>query len=346
MVKSIELFAGCGGLALGMEMAGFKLQLISDFNKVCCETLKANKPKWNIVCDDINNLDFSCYKEDSIDLLTGGLPCQPYSTSGLRKGMEDPRGIVFFDYCRAITEISPKLFLIENVKGLLTHESGLTFQFMEDYLTKLGYTVKYKVLNAWHYGVAQTRERLIIIGIRNDVYESRKKSGIRFRFPGTLPEEKRKSVYDAIRSEKVVDDTGEGMTYSAMKQVILEQVPEGGCWIDLPEHIQREYLGNSFESGGGKRGIAKRLSWNKPCLTLTTSPSQKQTERCHPTETRPLTVYEYKLLQSFPNDYIITGSIVNKYKQLGNAVPPKMAKALGIAIKDYLEEESLSDLDD
>ena len=110
---------------------------------------------------------------------------------------------------------------------------------------------------------------------------------------------------------------------------MLELVPPGGCWIDLPEEVQKEYMGKSFYSGGGKRGMARRISWDEPCLTLTTSPCQKQTERCHPDEVRPFTVREYARIQSFPDEWEFEGGITSKYKQIGNAVPVRVAEAVG-----------------
>lgn len=114
---------------------------------------------------------------------------------------------------------------------------------------------------------------------------------------------------------------------------MLSLVPQGGCWVDLPEKIQKEYMGKSFESSGGKRGIARRLSMDAPSLTLTTSPSQKQTERCHPLETRPLNIREYALIQTFPVNYDFTGSIASQYRQIGNAVPVKLAESIAESVK-------------
>ena len=114
-------------------------------------------------------------------------------------------------------------------------------------------------------------------------------------------------------------------------------VPPGGCWVDLPEEIQKAYMGKAFNSGGGRRGMARRLSMEEQCLTLTTSPAQKQTERCHPMETRPLTVREYARIQTFPDDYEFCGSMSKKYKQIGNAVPVTLAYHLAQSVKKTLE---------
>ena len=117
----------------------------------------------------------------------------------------------------------------------------------------------------------------------------------------------------------------------------MKLVPEGGCWVDIPDDIARQYMGNSYDSGGGKRGILKRLDMKKPSLTLLTTPSQKQTERCHPIETRPLQTLEYARIQTFPDNYKFSGSINQIYKQIGNAVPVKLAEALASSILKLLD---------
>ena len=119
----------------------------------------------------------------------------------------------------------------------------------------------------------------------------------------------------------------------------MELVPPGGCWVNLPEDIAKAYMGKSYYSGGGRRGIARRIAWDEPCLTLTTSPSQKQTERCHPDETRPFTVREYARIQSFPDEWEFQGTISEQYKQIGNAVPVEMARRVGIQIIKALKEK-------
>ena len=118
----------------------------------------------------------------------------------------------------------------------------------------------------------------------------------------------------------------------------MDLVPPGGCWINLPEDIAKDYMGKSYYSGGGRRGVARRISWDEPCLTLTCSPAQKQTERCHPDETRPFTTREYARIQSFPDDWKFSGSMSQVYKQIGNAVPVKLGKAVGLSIIDYLNK--------
>ncbi len=129
-----------------------------------------------------------------------------------------------------------------------------------------------------------------------------------------------------------------GVSFSENKRRVMELVPPGGCWIDLPEEIAKNYMGKSFFLSGGRRGIARRISWDEPCLTLTTSPSQMQTERCHPDETRPFTVREYARIQSFPDDWSFKGTVTEQYKQIGNAVPVEVARRVGVEIVKALEK--------
>ncbi len=314
---SIELFGGCGGLALGMEKAGFETKLVVEQNKKACQTLRHNRPKWNVVEDDIHNVDFTPYK-DSIDFVSGGAPCQAFSYAGKRLGFGDIRGTLFAEFARCLKEVKPKMFLFENVKGLLTHDDGKTFKTILHTFESLGYEVQYKVLNAAYYGVGQKRERLITVGIRKDLVEETS-----FEYP--KPNKKMTTLKKALKG----CPKSEGISYSENKKKVLDLVPAGGCWVDLPKDVAKDYMKGSYTSGGGKRGIARRISWDEPCLTLTTSPSQKQTDRCHPDETRPFTVREYARIQSFPDDWEFKGSIADKYKQIGNAVPVELAKRVG-----------------
>ena len=325
--KSLELCAGCGGLALGLDNSGFRHMLLVDIMKDACNTLKANRPDWNVKCDKLENIDYSNYK-NRIDLVAAGLPCQSFSFAGKRGGFEDERGSLFFDFKRCILEVNPRLFLIENVRGLLSHNGGDTLKTIVKIFTKIGYKVYYKVLNANNYNVAQKRERIFIIGVRNDIKEE-------YKFPEGLS---KKLVLKDVLTNINTDDKDLGQEYSESKKKILKMIPEGGCWINLPKDIQKEYLGKSFYSGGGKRGIARKLSMDKPSLTLLTSPQQKQTERCHPKEIRPLTVREYARIQSFPDSWNFTGSVNKRYKQIGNAVPVNLGYHVGKSLVNLLEK--------
>ena len=315
----IELFAGAGGMALGFEKAGFKPILLVEKDKDACFTLLSNRPNWPVFGGDVSMADYSG-KEPTV--VTGGFPCQSFSHAGRRLGLEDTRGTLFYEFARCIKETSPKIFVGENVHGLITHDKGKTFKVVLDVLSGLGYNVEYELLNAYDYGVPQKRNRLIIVGYKN---------GIKFGWPPKC--KKHLSLKDAIFDCPL----SEGSRYSERKTRVLEMVPPGGNWRNLPADIAKEYMGKSYYNEGGRTTYARRLSWDEPCLTIVCSPSQMQTERCHPDETRPLTVRESARIQTFPDEWIFYGSVSSKYRQIGNAVPVQLAFAIATAIKLALD---------
>ena len=326
--NSIELFAGGGGLALGMSLAGFHHVLLNEFETAACKTLKTNKPEWNVIEGDVRHIDFTPLR-GKIDFLSGGFPCQAFSYAGKGAGFNDTRGTLFFELARAVKEIQPKVFMGENVKGLISHENGRTFETIKNTIAELGYTlVEPRVLRAIMYQVPQKRERLILIAIRNDIAQN-----VEFHWPTPYHEvlTLRDALYKSVIYENDVPVT-EGAQYPEKKKRVLAMVPQGGDWRNLPEEVAKDYMGGSWLLGGGKTGMARRLSLDEPSLTLTCSPCQKQTERCHPLETRPLSVREYARIQTFPDNWAFQGSMSDKYKQIGNAVPVNLAWAVGRAL--------------
>ncbi|MBL0711934.1 MAG: DNA (cytosine-5-)-methyltransferase [Colwellia sp.] len=329
---SIELFAGAGGLALGLEQAGFKVALLNEMDKHAGNTLKENRPDWNVTIGNVTGLDFSHFK-DKIDFLSGGFPCQAFSYAGNKQGFGDTRGTLFFEFARAIEEIRPRVFLAENVRGLLSHENGRTIETIKHKIKEIGYTlIEPEVLKAIYYRVPQKRERLFLIGIRNDLAE-------KFNFAWPSKYNRVMTVKDALKKGELFNcdvPESKGQTYPQRKKEILDLVPPGGYWRNLTDDIQREYMKKSYFLGGGKTGMARRLSWYEPSLTLTCSPAQKQTERCHPDKTRPLTVREYARIQTFPDNWAFSGPLTSQYKQIGNAVPVNLAKAVGTSLISLL----------
>ncbi len=323
MPTFIEVCAGGGGLSAGLIKSGFMPLLLNDNNKDCCKTLKQNHPETNVVCGSMAEIDFTPYV-GKVDLLTGGVPCQSFSQAGLRKGLEDPRGDLMMKFIDIVNLTKPKVFMVENVKGLLTHDGGNTIKTIIEIMCQSGnYTVQYKCLDASKYGVPQKRERVFIVGVLKTL-------GTAFQYPTE------NTVKKVLRDVLTDVPPSDGAKYSADKIELFKLVPQGGCWVNLPEDLQKQYLGNSFYSGGGKRGILHRLSMDNPALTLLCTPSQKQTERCHPIENRPLTVREYARIQSFDDNYVFVGSMNSQYKQIGNAVPVELARQMGMSIKNVL----------
>jgi DNA (cytosine-5)-methyltransferase 1 len=337
--KVLELFAGAGGLALGLEKAGLKCVALNEIDHWAAETLRFNRPHWNVLEGDVRNISFS-HLNGKVDVVTGGFPCQAFSYAGKKLGLQDARGTLFYEFARAVQETSPSICIGENVRGLLNHDGGRTLKGMISILDEIGYRVlDPRVLKAIFFKVPQKRERLILVGVRKDI-------NIDFEYP-----QGNKTIYtlkDALKKSELFDTdvpASAGTKYPVSKKNVLDLVPPGGYWRDLPLELQKEFMQKSFYLGGGKTGIARRISWDEPCLTLTCSPAQKQTERCHPEETRPFTVREYARIQTFPDNWKFAGSMSQQYKQIGNAVPVNLARAIGESIVSFLNKKSMLERD-
>ena len=321
----IELASGCGGLSTGIIKAGFVPLLLNDIDKTCCETLQKNHQNVNIICDSFANINYDSYI-DNVDLMCAGVPCQSFSSSGQRKGLDDMRGQLMIKYIDIVMKVKPKVFLIENVKGLLNVDDGRVFKYIIDYINSFKlYNVKYEILNACDYDVPQKRERIFIIGtITNNT------NNTVLLFPEPCS-------YKPILRDVLLDvPASDGANYSTEKIEQFKLIPQGGCWKNLQVELQKKYLGNSYYSTGGKTGILHRLSMDKQSLTLMCSPNQNQTQSCHPIEDRPLTIREYARIQTFPDSYQFAGGITNQYKQIGNAVPVNLAYHVGLSIRNFL----------
>ena len=331
-ISSIELFAGAGGLALGLHNAGIKPTLLVEWDKKAGATLVANSElhrlNWNVKIDNVENVDFSAFKVE-VQVVTGGFPCQSFSYAGKGLGFGDPRGTLFFQLLRCIKEVEPLIVVGENVRGLERHDEGRTLETMLHFLEEAGYDVSYRVQRCQFLDVPQKRERLLIIGVRKG-----------HNIPLLFPKHKRYMIN--LKEALLNVPTSKGYSYSDWKMEVMKQVPAGGCWRDLPLAVQQSYLGKSFYNTGGKTGMARRLSWNEPALTLTCNPGQKQTERCHPVETRPLTVREYARIQTFPDEWVFSGSTAAQYKQIGNAVPVNFGYHIGMTIRAMLGDTEYS----
>jgi len=328
----LELFAGAGGLAIGLEKAGLKCVALNEIDKWACETLRNNRPNWNVLEGDIKDFDFTQYN-GKIDIVTGGFPCQAFSYAGKKLGLKDARGTLFYEFARVVQEVQPAVCVGENVRGLLSHEKGKTLEGMLSILDEIGYKVApVQVLKAVNYRVPQKRERLILVGVRKDI-------DLNYEYP--KPHQKIYNLEDALKKGELFDfdvPKSNGAKYPEYKKKVLDMVPPKGYWRDLPVDIQKEYMGKSYYLGGGKTGMARRIGWDEPSLTLTCSPAQKQTERCHPDETRPFTVREYARIQTFPDEWLFAGSIAQQYKQIGNAVPVNLGQEVGFSLVKLLNE--------
>ncbi len=355
---AISFFAGAGGLDMGIHQAGFDVRLSVELEEKYCKTLRVNNPDMNVVCGDIMNYSKEkIYREAGLDneeisLMFGGSPCQSFSTAGKRRAFEDERGLAMIKFAELIEEIKPKAFLIENVTGLLSaplknrpHKErgegypplseeegkGSALKFL---LRKFkSYNITYQKINAADYGVPQKRERVFIIGFRKDLDKI-------FEFPKPTHGQgiKRYSTFRDVLKE-VVNVKHEHSEYTEKRLKYMKLIPVGGGnWKDLDEDVAKEAMGKSYYSGGGKTGFFRRIKIDEPAPTMLTSPTQNSTVLGHPLEDRPLSIQEYLVIQGFPVNYNVNGSLADKYIQIGNAVPVPIAKIIGEKIIETLKK--------
>ncbi|MEG2013840.1 MAG: DNA cytosine methyltransferase [Anaerovoracaceae bacterium] len=356
----ISLFSGAMGLDIGLTQAGLTVKVGQDFDKSCVETMRANGH--NVVPGNIQEiepqqlLDMAGLSVGEPFLICGGPPCQPFSTAGKRLGINDPRGSLFMDFIRMISYIRPRFFVMENVKGIMSaplkhtpiadrdkdnmeyeNQLGTVLDVVLSEFNKLGYKTVYGVIDAVNYGVPQFRERFVLIGSRDheDIY---------LPMPSHFQMHQNKdlrwnTLYDAIGD--LENDYGECTSFSEERMQYLKMVPQGGNWRSLPKEAIKAAMGGAYESGGGKVGFYRRLDYKQPAPTLVTSPVQKASMLCHPTQNRPLSVKEYARIQQFPDDWIFKGTAVAKYRQIGNAVPVGLARSLGQTLLSVANNDAI-----
>ena len=352
-IVALSFFSGAMGLDIGMSHAGINALLACESNKYCRMTIAKNKPDIALI-GDINNytpeeiLRFAKIPEGrKVDIIFGGPPCQAFSTAGKRKALDDERGNVFLKYIEIVEHIRPTYVVIENVRGLLSAPypyngsvkpiKGGALCIILDRLRAAGYTISYELYNAANFGSPQIRERIVIIGKLgstkvNYLSPTHAENG---NF-GLLPW---RTLRDAF-SEYTINEH-HYIEFPEKRLKYYRMLKEGQYWKNLPAEAQKEAMGTKLKLGGGKTGFFRRLSFDKPSPTLVTNPTMPATDLCHPTENRPLSVEEYACIQEFPADWTICGPILEQYKQIGNAVPIKLGKAIGKTILEDMSGENV-----
>lgn len=355
--RMVSLFTGAMGLDLGLESAGFQTAVAVESDPAAAATIHANRPALAVIEKPIEQIPTAeILERASLDvgeamLLAGGPACQSFSTAGRRRSLADPLGLLFYEFMRVVDEARPAFFVMENVRGLLSaaikhrplkerggkhpplqpdEELGSAFRAMTERIRQSGYYVLFDVLDAADFGTPQRRRRLVIVGSRDGVplampIPSHSTNGNRNLRPW-------RTLQDALHD--LEDAQPEYIEFVPSRRPYFAHVPPGGNWRDLPPEKQVEALGAASKSWGGRSGFLRRLAFDRPSPTLNTNPDSKATALCHPTETRPLTVREYARVQGFPDSWALQGSTRDKYRQLGNAVPIALGKALGTAILD------------
>lgn len=336
---ALSFFTGAGGLDIGMAESGIHPVLVSEIDSSARRSIAANYPEAGLVGDMTKLTPKDVYEYanlpegTTIDYMFGGPPCQAFSTAGKRRGYHDARGDVFIKYLELIGQLKPRYAVIENVRGLLStpaifgeKDHGLKGGVLLYALRRLrhfGYAVSFNLYNAANFGAPEKRERLIIIaklGSKKVDYlvPTNDEKG-RFGLP------KWKSFGEAVTGIK----GKHYIEYPAKRAKYLKYIPEGGNWRSMPLSIQKEAMGKSWSLPGGKTGFFRRLSRNEPSPTLVTHPTMPATDLIHPLEDRPLSIEEYRRIQGFPDNWRIEGTLLEQYKQIGNAVPIPLAKAIG-----------------
>ena len=350
-LKAISLFSGAMGLDIGIEKAGIDIKLCVEINKQAVSTIR-NNTNIPVIDRDITTVpatemfEVSGLKAGEVDLVVGGPPCQAFSTAGARRGLDDFRGNVIIQYLRVISEIQPKYFILENVRGILSAKlnavpelykeyedikdtKGSVIKFLANEFKKLGYTISFALFNAANYGVPQIRERVIIFGAKGNR-----------RIPLPQPTHSEHGVSGTkkwVTLGDVINDLPQPneSEYTPLSKRMIQYMPlvkEGKNWTSLEPSVAREAMGKAYDLAGGKTGFLRRLSNSKPAPTLVTSPIIPATLICHPTELRPLSIREYARVQQFPDNWQFSGKISDIYKQIGNAVPVGLGYMAGMQI--------------
>lgn len=360
-LKALSFFSGAMGLDLGLERAGIHVLLACEVDKHCRKTIEMNRPDlallgdiWKYSAQEIRNAA-GLGSKDEIDVIVGGPPCQAFSTAGTRKGFEDTRGNVFLKYIELILELNPKYAVIENVRGLLSaplshrphsergdnwepgyeERPGGALMHILGLLRAGGYEVSFNLYNSANFGVPQVRERVILICSR--VGKKVPHLNPTHSQDGSFGLPKWKTLKEAITATKSCNH----VNFPEDRLKYYRMLRPGQYWKHLPEKFQKEALGNSYFSGGGKTGFLRRLSWDKPSCTLVTAPNMPATDICHPEEDRPISIEEYKRIQMFPDDWQLGGSLIEQYRQVGNAVPVGLGEAVGNAIVAHLSGKEI-----
>lgn len=321
----VELCAGAGGMSLGLEDAGYLPLALFEFDKHAAATLRLNRPLWNVIEGDIRQVDFTAYRSAGVDLLVGGMPCQPYSIDGKGLGKHDPRDLLL-EGARAVGEMLPRAFVFENVVGLLNARHADHLGNFLKQLKKSGYAVQIVRMEAEDYGLAQERTRMLFVGMRQGAMGA-------FRAPPTFPQW-RSNLGDVLRDLMAANGwTGAKEWAEARRNhvVVRNGVEKRGA-------LASTVVGRK---GGSREKEAAR--WAAKGIDIATvadaAPTQEQADMAGPGFLPQLTLRMRARLQGFPNDWDFAGGKDSSARQVGNAVPPILGQAIGLAVRAALTDK-------
>ena len=365
--KTLSFFSGAMGLDSGLEKEGFNILMASEIDNACRKTIVRNHPQIGLIGDiqkyspkDIKEMA-GLQPDEEIDLIVGGPPCQAFSTAGKRQAFQDQRGNVFLTFIDIITELRPKYAVIENVRGLLSaplkhrphlerggenpplteeEQPGRAIKYIIKQLQNNGYAISFNLYNSANFGTPQKRERIVIVCSRDGQVP-----------PYLVPTHSENGSFGLPRWKTLKDAIGHidknlihhFINFPEKRLKYYRMLKSGQNWRNLPVGIQKEAMGAAYSSGGGKSGFYRRLDWEEPSPTLVTNPTMPATDLAHPDEDRPLSIEEYRLIQEFPLTWKISGSLLEQYKQVGNAVPHSLGRSIGSLVKALLEGKKVEE---
>lgn len=343
-MRYASFFSGAGGFDLGLEQAGWTCAFANEWDKVACRTLRANRPDLALFEGDIRGISVDDVPSGPYDAVVGGPPCQAFSTAGRRLGLDDERGNVFLHFLDLAIALKPRLIVIENVRGLvsapLRHrphaERGFDHPPLEpsempggalahllSVLHGAGYQTTTQLVDSADFGVPQHRLRLVILAST---------SGSRLGLTPTHGANRSHPWTTFAEAVKGLNERPEATALRSNQIGPLKQLGPGQNWRDLPADVARAAMGKAFDCTGGRTGFLRRLAWDEPAPTLVTSPTMPATLLAHPVDLRPLSVQEYRRIQGFPDSWLVAGTTAQKYRQIGNAVPVRLAREIGLQL--------------
>lgn len=352
-IVALSFFSGAMGLDIGMKQGGIPALLACEVNKFARMTIAKNEPNMALI-GDINYYEpaeipkFAKVPEGRmVDVIFGGPPCQSFSTAGARRALDDERGNLLLRYIHIVEQIKPKYVVIENVRGLLSALypykdiekpiKGGALCVVLDRLKAAGYTMSFELYNSANFGAPQIRERVVMIGklgtekvaYLTPTHDENGRHGLA----------KWRTLSDAVQG--IEDKEQHYVEFPEKRLKFYRMLKEGQYWKDLPPEAQHEAMGAKLDLGGGKTGFYRRLAFDRPSPTLVTDPTMPATDLCHPIANRPLSVEEYARIQEFPDEWVICGSLKEKYRQIGNAVPIKLGQAIARTILADMKGEKI-----
>lgn len=338
-LTAIDIFSGAGGMSVGASMAGINVTVAVEYDKHAAETFRVNHPESELICDDIRNVKLDPKYKNSF-ILFGGPPCQGFSTSNTKtRNSSNSNNSLFHEYIKQVNELNPKWFVFENVEGITSFENGTVVQKLKEEFEKLGYKTNWEVLTASDYGVPQNRNRFFMVGNRLDIdftFPKKNKNRVSVREAiEDLPELKNGDSFDILDYKKVeinpyvklMRGNSEKVSQNYVSRnsdYVLERykhIKPGQNWKAIPEELMKNYKNTS----NCHSGIYKRLDPSSPSVVIA---NYRKNMLIHPFENRGLSVREAARIQSFPDDFIFKGNLSFQQQQIGNAVPPLLAKAI------------------